>query len=375
MKPLYTFLLSRPGVAAMKIAIVSRWNATCGISLHAELVGRMWRSMGVEVDVYAPTVESASLDWHHRILGRDEPWVHRVYDEVWKGTERFDYSRILEKGYDVVFVEAYRGLPLRPLSELVEKLKGKSLRVAVIHEGDVEGVEPFLRMGFDLYIVFDERYVRELFGPYRDRVRVAIVPYPCTEPPQVDPWRPSFAYDRILFFTFGRQPVEEYKPFIEALDKLSESYDLVYWVVRSNGKLGVERPWLVEWRRRLSLEEIYSFLKGSDIHLLPKGNTRRVVVSSTLYQIIGSLTPTVVPDTRYFETVPTDEEGIGAVVKFRDVNDLVRKLKLLIEDKDLRDRVRREAKALFESCRASRVARMLLRLFEHMLEEVKPSAL
>ena len=354
----------------MRIAIVSRWNATCGISLHAELLGRTWRSMGIEVDVYAPTVETASMDWHHRVLGRDEPWVHRVYDEVWAGTQRFDYRPILEGGYDVVLVEAYRGLPLKPLAELVERLRGRSLRVAVIHEGDVEGVEPFLKMGFDLYIVFDERFVNELFGPYKGRVRVAIVPYPCAEPPQVDPFRPRWAHGRILFFSFGRQPVEEYRPFIEALDRLSGSYDFVYWVVRSDGKLGYERPWLVETRRRLSLEEIYSMLRGADVHLLPKGNTRRVVVSSTLYQVIGSLTPTVVPDTRYFETVPTDEEGIGAVVKFRDVEDLVRKLRLLIEDEGVRERVRREARKLFESCRAARVARMTLRLFESALGKV-----
>ncbi len=357
----------------MRIALVSRWNATCGISLHAELIGRAWRGMGIEVDVYAPTVDTASLDWHHRLLGRDEPWVRRVYDEVWAGRERFDYKPILEGGYDVLVVEAYRGLPLRPLRELVEKARGRMVRVAVIHEGEERWVHPFLEMGFDLYVVFDERFVKELFGPYRGRVRVAIIPYPCAEPPQVDPWRPSFAVGRVLFFSFGRQPVEEYRPFIEALDRLSKSYDLVYWVVRSDGKLGYDRPWLVEWRRRLSLEEVYSFLRGSDIHLLPKGNTRRVVVSSTLYQVIGSLTPTVVPDTRFFETVPTDEDGIGAVVKFRSVDDLVRKLRMLIEDGSLRERVRREARKLFESCRASRVARMMLRVIEGLLEEAKLS--
>jgi glycosyltransferase involved in cell wall biosynthesis len=325
--------------------------------------------MGVEVDVYAPTIETASLDWHHQVLGRDEAWVYRVYDEVWSGTERFDYDMIVKGGYDAVIVEAYRGIPRSKLAEMVRKLRGRSLTVAVIHEGDVEGVEPFLKMGFDLYVVFDERYVNELFGSYRRKVSYVVIPYPCAEPPQVDPWRPAFANGRVLFFSFGRQPVEEYVPYIEALDRLSRSYDLVYWVVRTDGgKLNVDRPWMVEWRRKLSIEEIYSFLKGCDVHLLPKGRTRKVVVSSTLYQIIGSLTPTVVPDTRFFETVPVDSSGVGAVVKFKDVDDLVEKLKLLIEEPSVVERVRREAKRLFEYCRASRVARIFLKVIDDRLQ-------
>ncbi len=322
----------------------------------------------MDVDVYAPTVETASMDWHHQVLGRDEPWVRRVYDEVWVGRERFDYGAILDGGYDVVLVEAYRGLPRRPLAELVRKLRGRSLTVAVIHEGDADGVRPFLEMGFDLYVVFDRRFVDELFGPYKGKVRVEIVPYPCAEPPQVDPWRPGFAEGRLLFFSFGRQPVEEYEPFVKALDRLARSYDLVYWVVRTDdARLPFERPWMVEWRRKLSLEEIYSFLRGCDIHLLPKGRTKKVVVSSTLYQVIGSLTPTVVPDTRFFETIPTDERGVGAVVKFRDVNDLVEKIRMLVEDEEVRRTVVEEARRLFESCRASRVARRFLRILEGSL--------
>ncbi len=101
-------------------------------------------------------------------------------------------------------------------------------------------------------------------------------------------------------------------------------------------------------------------LHGSDIHLVPKGWTRRVVVSSTLHQTLASLTPTVVPDTRYFETIPVDEEGFGAVVKYFCVDDLVAKLRRLIEDADARRRVVEEAKRLLAGCNRFNVARALL---------------
>lgn len=33
----------------MKIAMMNRWNIPCGVSLHAELVGREWAHMDQEV--------------------------------------------------------------------------------------------------------------------------------------------------------------------------------------------------------------------------------------------------------------------------------------------------------------------------------------
>lgn len=65
-----------------------------------------------------------------------------------------------------------------------------------------------------------------------------------------------------------------------------------------------------------------------------KGGPQKLVVSSTLYQAIASLIPAIVTDTRYFGT-PVDEHGFGAVVKYWEVKDLVRKLKLSLEDKNI----------------------------------------
>jgi nicotinamidase-related amidase len=64
----------------MKIAMMTRWNATCGISAHAELVGGEWLKKH-DLTVFAPTLESAT-DWHHNPIEKeDEEFVIRGYEQ------------------------------------------------------------------------------------------------------------------------------------------------------------------------------------------------------------------------------------------------------------------------------------------------------
>ena len=51
----------------MKIAILSRWNTACGVSLHSELVGREWVKNGHGLTVF--TSENI------RPVGEDEEYV------------------------------------------------------------------------------------------------------------------------------------------------------------------------------------------------------------------------------------------------------------------------------------------------------------
>ncbi len=358
----------------MKVAIMSRWNATCGVSLHAELIGREFVRRGIDVIVFAPTLESAEKDWHHRKLDvEDEEWVIRCYEETDEFPDggRISVEEVLGHDYDVFIVEGYERLPVKKLGEIFPEIKKRAHTVLVLHVGTPEQAREYLKLDFDAITVFDERFVRELLAPYMDRLRgrVHIVPYPCAVIEDYKPYRPEFATDKTLFFTFGRQPVEEYRDYIAALDIIAKRYDIVYWVIRSDGLLPFNKPWLVQWRKRPPMNEIYSYLSAADVHLIPKGNTKKVVLSSTLYQTLAAYTPTVVPDTRYFEDIPTDENGIGPVVKYRpgDVEDLVKKLTALIEDENLRNRVIEEAKKFVEEHRVEKIVDMFLALI-HKLE-------
>ncbi len=38
----------------MKIGMMSRWNASCRVSMYAELIGKIWIKMGHSLKVLAP---------------------------------------------------------------------------------------------------------------------------------------------------------------------------------------------------------------------------------------------------------------------------------------------------------------------------------
>ena len=362
----------------MKIAILSRWNATCGVSLHAELLGRAFYRMGYEVKVFAPTHESANRDWHHKPLDvKDEPWVYRIYSETDDFTYPdggwLDHETLLTEDYDVLVVEGYQRLPVKKLRRVAGKLKKKTKLVLVVHTGYLRDLEPLMKIPWDAITVFDHRFIDEMIRYFGLEVvkKTVIIPYPHAIIEGVKPYRPEFAKDRILFITYGRQPIVEYLDYLRTLRKLVAEYDLVYWVIRSDEKLPFKEPWIIQWTGRPGIEVIYSYVMGSDIHLLPKSETKAVVVSSTIAQILYSGTPTVVPNTRYFETIPVDKNGFGPVVKylFGNTIDLYKKLKLLIENDEIRREVSLKAReyALKYSDRV--VAEMYVELFEKLLQE------
>lgn len=59
----------------IKIGMMSPWNTNCGVSIHAELVGREWIKMGHDLTVFAPD-ESY---WGKPLTHPDEPFVKRCY--------------------------------------------------------------------------------------------------------------------------------------------------------------------------------------------------------------------------------------------------------------------------------------------------------
>jgi len=245
-------------------------------------------------------------------------------------------------------VEAYIRFPIREFGKIFRKLKRNSYVILVIHVGFVRQVDPLMELKWDAVVVFDERYVRELLTAYGEQIikKSVIIPYPCPRIESTRIIRPEIDEGKFVFFSFGRQRPSDYLDYIYTLRKLSKKYDFVYWVLRSDGSLPVKEDWIIQEMKRPTLRELYSYLNGANVHLLPKRDIRAVVVSSTLAQTLYSGTPIVVPDTRHFELLPVNDDGFGVVAKYRigDVNDLIRKLSTLIEDGKLREKISSEAR-------------------------------
>ena len=337
------------------IGILSRWNATCGISLHAELIGHEFIRLGYKLKVFAPYIKSANKWWHHKILREDEVYIKRCYEEVAPDSTggAIDKEAILSEEFDCLIIESYASLPYKAIEEIFPELKKKAKVIAVIHEGRRKDIKYSLD-NFDRVVVFDERY-KKMLGK---SAKVEIVPYPCN--PVVKSDR-RFAEDGLKFLTFGRQPSYEYYDYIKALDDLSKRYDFTYKVIRSDGLIPFKRPWLVQERRRI--DDVYPVLHSADLHLIPKRQTSYVVVSSTLCQCLGALVPTVVPDTRHFETLP-EIEGVKPAIVYKDVDDLKEKIERVIEDEDYRRKVLRAAEKYVEENRSDKIAQTFLRLLD-----------
>jgi len=347
----------------LRIGIISRWKATCGISLHAELIANEFMKMSHEIVVFAPKLESANRWRHHVVIGKDEPFVIRCYEEnAPNGKEgKFDPNYVLSQHIDYLIVESYPCLPHRDVERIVRKLN--TVSVAVVHEQRKTEFSYSNPNIFDAIAVFDERFAKEVVC----NGNTVIVPYPCH--PIVKGSR-KFAEDNLKFFTFGRQPAEEYVDFIKALDWLSNRYDFEYLVVRSNHLLPFERSYLVQMQRKLSLDEVYKYLHSSDIHLIPKAQTDGCVVSSTLCQCLGALTPTVVPNTRHFEMLPSID-GFKPAVVYDGVEDLKSKLIRLIEDEEFRRGIIRSAERFVETNRCDKIAKEFMKLYKDARTRVK----
>ncbi len=358
-----------------KIAVLSRWNATCGISMHAELIVNEFLKKNYDIIVFAPTRESANKWWHHKIIRKeDEDFVIRCYKEVdpnGKGG-KIDKNLILSEDFDVFIVESYASIPYKEIEEMLPKIKKKSRTIVIIHEGCRDHIKYSSLDIFDAVVVFDDRFIKEIVGSMCSPEKIHIVPYPCIYDEEYVRRRKKEINkekgNEITFFSFGRQPISEYNDYINALKKLRRKYNLTYKIVRSNGLLSVKEPWIYQISDRPNTEEIYKYLENADVHLLPKGKTRYVVVSSTLCQCLSSLCPTVVPNTRHFETLPSIN-GVKPAVIYNDVQDLVKKIERLIEDSEYRTKVLEAAEIYARENSAKRVVKMLENLFKILISE------
>ena len=341
----------------MRIGILSRWNATCGIGMHAELIGREFIKLGHTLRVFAPTINSANRWWHHRIVQGDEGYVVRCYEEISPSSDGggIDPRPFLDGDLDLLIVESYGSLPKEGVVPIVERLRRRgTFLVLVIHEGwkrEVWYRDPSI---FDRVVVFDRRYIEELIPEWKGRVSISIIPFPCGP---ICEGRRAFGDRGLRFITFGRQPEEEYRDFIEALDSLK--IDFEYRVIRADHPLGFERPWLRQEVRPLRQEEVYEELLKSDIHLLPKGYTGAVVVSSTLCQCVGTLVPIVTPATRHYELVPDD-----VIVRYHHRKELLDRLERLLSDELYRQRIRKAMEAFARENSARKVALQFLNLLK-----------
>jgi hypothetical protein len=318
------------------VGIISRWNATCGVSLHAESIGRELINRGYNIKVFAPYLASAMRWWHHISTKEDEDYVIRCFEEsAPDGSPGWIERHTIEShDIDYLVVESWASLPKRDVEQLVFTMTKRGVpSYLVIHEGYEKDLRYTNLNIFDRIIIFHRGFFRMLSGKV-DGERVVIIPYPCTPP-----WHHLRAFGsdgRIVFFSFGRQPVSEYHDYIEVLRELREQFpEIIYRVIRADFHLPFQDEWIEQKRKPLDFRELVDYLNGADVHLIPKGHTNGIVVSSTMCQTIGSLCPSVAPATAHFEDV-LHSRMEPPIILYENRAELKDKLERLITDSHFR---------------------------------------
>lgn len=348
----------------MRIGMMSAWNTDSGVAIHAELVGREWVRMGHELRVFTFTRE----DYHGDGLTRevDEPYVVRCFGTSLK-TNYLDPRPILEGSYDVFVVQDLRMLPHEGLAKIFPALRRKAkVVVHVLHENHLPEEPWFYQFDWDAVIYFDERqrFIEKVYD------RAYHIPFPCA------PWREldrgearrrlRLPEDKMIVLVFAQRGYTPYLPDLPdhllkdvvllILAKEGEASDILEAYSRSPSVL-------VREEKVLSWEDLDSYVAASDAVILHKFKSRRhAVVSSTIFQLLGTGRPFLVPKYSDFFQPLGDE-----VLKYEDHVELGRLIAEVFTGSERVKRAIEAARRFVDDHSAHKVASRFIEVFEELL--------
>jgi len=310
----------------MKIAMMVPWNVACGVSIHAELLGRELVKEEHELKVFAP------VEMQKVYTAPDEPFVTRCYS-MWRSPELtlkdlwLDSKPFLESAHDFFVVQNLELLPIYKLIKIFPEIKRKAKTILVIHEGRKHCFsKDYLAFDWDATVCFDERYKKE-FSYVFPPSKIHIIPYPAHPRMFGDKVAArkelKISQDQKVIFSYGIGFQNRLAP-LPVLEKLSHSFPLKYLAViheipyRELIDEAKARYNFLEVREEaLPLTKLYTYLHASDVHLLWKfSQDPNLLVCSSAYLTLGSGCPILINDSGYAQDLG------GEVFKFKDLDDL-----------------------------------------------------
>jgi hypothetical protein len=356
----------------MKIGMMTRWNVPCGVSTHAEPLGRAWVEVGHELKVFAP------LEWDIPQTQRDEPYVTRCFRlgfgrRDWEGIF-LDPQPFLEENYDVFVVQNLELMPLPQLFRIFPEIRKKAKTVLVIHEGKAPTDPLFYSFEWDAVVCFDERHVGYLSKIY-PRDKIHIIPYPCHPIKHGDGFEArfklDFPVDKKIILNYGLN-VYLSAHFLPAIERLASRYPLIFLVltcvedhIRLFEGLSLKYKFIQLRRGVASTERLYTYLHASDALIFAKPTAEAIVVSSTVFECLGSGCPILVVDSNFVDTL-SDE-----VLKFRDFKELEERLTDIFEGRENVKRCLRAAETYVINNSSQVVGKRFIALFESLGAGVK----
>ena len=342
----------------MKIGMMSAWNQDAGPAVCAELIGRQWVKERHEVRIFSYILSSL----HGRtIIGKDEEFVCRCFGTGEKGY--LDLKPILKHKFDVFITNDLGMFPMDELAKIFPLIKRTAKAVNIIHESGISSNPSFYNFDWDRLVCFDARYKNFLLKVYPPGL-ISIIPHP------VCPWKPgdkiearkklSLPLDRHILFIFGQELSEKLK-ILESLRVLSKKYNILLVIVSLQPPGHLEENGLkIEFRKEIpDLDRLHDYLHAADALVINRGwREKKVVVSTTIFQSLGSGCPVLAYDSNFVENIPNE-----VIIKYSSYEEFEEKLVRLFEDGDERDVLKKAQEEYVRRHSPEKIAKAYLELF------------
>ena len=341
------------------------WNIASGASIHAELLGR---ELVKNNDLLVMSFYKYSF--HGLCFTReDEDYVVRCFTRYGDKNPKLDPAPFIKKDYGVFIVEDLGMLPIELLAKIFPKIKKKAKTINVIHDGKLSSKQGFHNLDWDAVVCFDERYKDFLKTRY-PKDKIHIIPYPSMplSPGNKEKSRKqlNLPNNKKIIFLFGGLPYHTDK-YLPAINKLAARYDILLLVVSNHDKAIKKMKTIrnnnfeFELRNKdITFNELYKYLHASDVLLYPKASKPQVVVSSTIFQCMGSLCPIVAYDSN-FVSMFSDE-----VFKYKNNKELELCLTEIFEQGKKYKKLISSVKKYLQKYSSVQVAQMFKKLFSDL---------
>ncbi len=346
----------------MKIGMMSAWNQTSGVSIHAELVGKEWIKAGNELKVFS----FLEGDFHgYALIGIDENYIIRCF-----GTpQRSNYLNpmpFLKEDYDVFIVQDLGMLPRDKLGKIFYRIRKKAKTILVAHTNKLKDDPSYYQFDFDAVVCFDHRYKKFLKEVYPED-KIHIIPFPC------HPWiegdkkkareNLGLPLNKKIIVVFG-QKWRDIIDTVPALLDINNKYSILLLIFSSAQRVhGFEKLCKVTTISKEVLEQkrIYEYLYAADVMIFGKHSLEGAVLSSTAHLIMGSGCTIIARDSNFFENMDNE------VLKYRSLEGFKKCLVSVFEKDKKYEECRKAAKEYVERNSSEKIALAFIKLFNQLL--------